>query len=79
MLMGTSTRVDALATLRAAVAAHRAGGEVSTRLQSDWADRTDLPTVLVRIGNRMTIKQGGTYGEAAEALLGWVGQQAEAV
>jgi hypothetical protein len=79
LMMKTSARKDALATLTAAVAAHRAGGEVSTRLDSDWSDGAGLPTIVVRIGNRVTMKQGGTFHEAAEFLLGWVSRQAEGV
>jgi hypothetical protein len=77
MMMKTSAREGALATLTAAVAAHRAGGEVSARFQSDWSDGADVPTIVVRIGNQVTIKQGGTFHEAAEALLAWVSRQAE--
>ena len=68
-----------LATLKTAVAAHRAGGEVSTRLQSDWSDCADVPTIVVRIGNHVTIKQGGTYQEVAKGLLEWLSRQAESV
>jgi len=77
LMMETSARQGALATLTAAVAAHRAGGDVSTRYQSDWSDGPGLPTIVVRIGNRITIKQGRTFHDAAEALLEWVRCQAE--
>jgi hypothetical protein len=77
LMMETPASEDALAMLRAAVTKHRAGGEVSTRLQSDWADVADLPTIVVRIGNCVTIKQRGTFREAAEALLPWVSSRAE--
>jgi hypothetical protein len=30
----------------------------------------------VRIGNQVTIKQGGTFHEAAEASLAWISRQA---
>jgi hypothetical protein len=76
LMMETSARKDALATLTAAVAAHRAGGEVSTRLDSDWSNGAGLPTIVVRIGNQVTMKQGGTFHEAAEAMLAWVSRQA---
>ena len=69
-----SAREDALATLTAAVAGHRAGGEVRTRLQPDWSNGADRPTIVVRIGNHATIRQAGTYHEAAEAMLAWVGR-----
>lgn len=77
LMMKTSAMKDALATLTAAVAAHWASGEVSARLQPDWSDCADLPTIVVRIGNQVTIRQGGTYQEAAEALLPWVSRQAD--
>jgi len=79
LMMETSAREGALATLTAAVAAHRSGGDVSTRLQSDWADGPGLPTIVVRIGNCITIKQGRTFHDAATDLLGWVGRQNEPV
>ena len=77
LMMETSARKDALATLTAAVAAHRAGGEVSSRLDSAWSDGAGFPTIVVRIGNQVTIRQGWSYQEAAEALLPWVSRQAD--
>ncbi len=76
-MMETSAGKDALATLRAAVAAHRAGGDVSTRLDSDWSDGSGLPTIVVRIGDQVTIRQGWSFHEAAESSLVWVSRQAE--
>jgi len=72
-------RKDALATLTMAVAAHRAGGELTARLQPDWSDGAGLPTIVVRIGNHVTIRQRGSYDEAAKSLLAWVSGQTEAV
>jgi len=77
LISETSAREGALATLTAAVAAHRAGGEVTTRHQSDWSDCADLPTIVVRIGNQVTIRQGLTFQDAATALLPWVSRQTE--
>jgi len=74
--MDILTRQDALAALTAAVTGHRAGGEVHTRLQPDWPDGADRPTIVVRIGSHMTVKQARTYHEAAEAMLAWVGRLA---
>jgi len=71
-ITGISTREDALLTLTAAVAGHRAGGEMRTQLQPDRFDGADCPTIVVRIGNRVTVRQAGTYREAAEAMLVWV-------
>ena len=79
LMMKTSARKDALARLTAAVAAHRAGGEVSTRLDSDWSDGAGFPTIVVRIGNQVTIRQGWSFHEAAESSLVWVSRQAESV
>lgn len=75
-MMALSTGEDALALLTAAVEAHKSGGEIRTRLQSDWADCEVLPTIIIRIGNQVTVRQAATYHEAAEALLGWVGRLA---
>jgi hypothetical protein len=77
LMMQTAATEGALGTLTAAVAAHRAGGDVSTRLQSDWSDGPGLPTIVVRIGNTITIKQGRTFHDAAAGLLDWVSRQAE--
>jgi hypothetical protein len=75
LTMATSARKDAMATLTAAVAAHGAGGEVSTRLDSDWSEGAGLPTIVVRIGNQVTIRQGWSFHEAAESSLAWVSRQ----
>ncbi len=76
-IMATSTREDALDALTAAVAGHRSGGEVLMRLQPNWSDSAVVPTIVVRIGNHVTLKQAGTYHEAAEAMLAWVSRRAE--
>ena len=76
-ITATPIRDDALNVLNAAVAGHRSGGEVRMRLQPNWSDGAVLPTIVVRIGNHVTIKQAGTYHEAAEAMLAWVSRQAE--
>ena len=72
--MARSIGEHALVVLTAAVEGHKAGGEVRTPLQSDWSDCAVLPTIIVRIGNHVTVKQARTYHEAAEALLAWVGR-----
>jgi hypothetical protein len=76
-IMATSTRDNALDALNAAVAGHRSGGEVRMQLQPDWSDGAVLPTIVVRIGNHVTVRQAGTYHDAAEAMLTWVSRQAE--
>jgi hypothetical protein len=75
-MVARSTEETALAVLTAAVEGHESGGEIRTRLQSDWSDCEVLPTITVRIGNHVTMKQAATYHEAAEALLGWIGRLA---
>ena len=75
-MMARSTEENALAVLTAAVEGHKSGGEIRTRLQSDWSDCEVLPTITIRIGNQVTVKQAATYHEAAEALLGWIGRLA---
>jgi hypothetical protein len=67
---------NALVVLTALVQSHRAGGEIHARLQSDWSDLAGVPTITVRIGNHVTVRQAGTYHEAAEALLVWAGRVA---
>jgi hypothetical protein len=71
-MMSLSTEENALAVLTATVEGHKAGGEIRTRLQSDWSDCEVLPTIVIRIGNQVTVKQAATYHEAAKAMLGWV-------
>lgn len=70
--MARSAREDALIELTAAVQGHPEGGEVRARLQVDWSECAALPTIVVRIGHRATVRQARTYHEAAEVLLGWV-------